>query len=937
MSIYKDTIFLPQTAFPMKGDLAKREPDLVHYWRHIDLYKKLRTQSASRQKFILHSGPPYANGHFHIGHAFNTILKDVVTKSYQMKGYDAPFVPGWDCHGLPIEWKIEEKYQTKKIAKDSVPILEFRAECRAFAEHWISVQKEETRRVGIIADYDTPYVTMDFKSEAAIEEELFKFLDNGGLVRGFKPVMWSVVEKTALADAEVEYQDRKSPAIHVGFPLIKTSIRGAEGARVVIWTTTPWSLPGNRAVAYGADIDYVLLLPKTWGDESVSKSATPLIVAETLLESFVSATHLSSYEILKKFKGTALEGSVAAHPLRGQGYDFDVPLLPGSHVTTDAGTGLVHTAPGHGLEDFELSKLFDLEVPPTIDEAGVFYAQVPLFAGSHVFKANPLVLEALRTQDQLLGHAELLHSYPHSWRSKSPLIYRATPQWFISMEQNDLRAQCLKGIDTVRWYPKQSRNRMHAMVEGAPDWCISRQRAWGVPIALFIHKETGEVLRDKTVEARILKAMEEHGSDVWYEDKAAERFLHPEYDANDYAQVQDILDVWFDAGATQNFVLEARPELAFPADLYLEGSDQHRGWFQKSLFLGCAHRGIPPFKGVLTHGFVVDGQGRKMSKSLNNGVSPEEVWNKNGAEILRLWVVSCDYTDDLRIGPDILKHQEDVYRRYRNTLRYLLGALCDHDSAKESIAYQDMPALERWVLHRLSLLQEAHEAAVDNLDFQGFYTQLHSFCATELSAFYFDIRKDTLYCDAPSSVTRRSARTVMHHIFESLCLWLAPVLSFTAEEAWRTRYQGEVSIHLRSFQEIPPLWRDDALAEHMEKRRKERRLITGALEEARAKGVFGSSLQAHVDLYDPEHTTDIKTDYAELSIVSSMQIHHSAVPSSAFQLADAPGLGVVVTIAAGKKCERCWKVLEEVTESASTDLCKRCDDAVLASKREQTA
>ncbi|MGN6670888.1 MAG: isoleucine--tRNA ligase [Candidatus Nucleicultricaceae bacterium] len=927
MSAYKDTIFLPKTAFPMKGDLAKREPGLVDYWKTIDLYKKLRKKEGAK-KFILHSGPPYANGHFHIGHAFNLILKDMVTKSYQMMGYDAPLVPGWDCHGLPIEWKIEEKYQKQKIAKESVPILEFRAECRAFASHWIGIQREETRRVGVIADFDHPYVTMDYKAEASITKELFKFLHNGGLVRGFKPVMWSVVEKTALADAEVEYHDRKSPAIYVAFPLVKSALKDVDGAKVVIWTTTPWSIPGNRAVAYGPDIDYVLVETQEWDEGSATKGVHKLIVAKVLLEQFARSIHLTGYKVLNTFKGESLKDSIAAHPLKGEGYDFDVPLYPGEHVTTDAGTGLVHTAPGHGLEDFELCKIHGIEVPATVDEAGVFYETVPVFAGEHVFKVNPHVIERIASHDLLLGQSELLHSYPHSWRSKSPLIYRATPQWFISMDVNHLRAASLSGIDQVTWYPKQSRNRIYSMVEQAPDWCISRQRAWGVPIAIFINKKNGDVLKDPKVEERILKAIEAEGSDVWFNDDAPQRFLAPDYNPEDYTAVQDILDVWFDAGSTQAFVLEDRAELGFPADLYVEGSDQHRGWFQKSLFLGCAHRDTPPFKAVLTHGFVVDGQGRKMSKSLNNGVSPEDICNKLGAEILRLWVAGCDYTDDLRIGNEILKHQEDVYRRYRNTLRYLLGALCDYDPALEMISYEALPDLEKWVLHRLYLLDEEHKRSISALDFQSFYTQLHAFCATELSAFYFDIRKDSLYCDGVEAPSRRSARYVLDQIFNCLTHWLAPLLSFTAEEAWRSRYPEDESIHLRTFPTIPDAWRNDAIESTFEVIRKQRRVVTGALEEARAKGVIGSSLQAHVVLYDPNNALKSGVDYAELSIVSSLNISEQAIPDSAFQMDEMPGLGVLVSVAEGAKCERCWKVLEEVVTSSSEDLCVRCDGVV---------
>lgn len=922
---YKNTVFLPKTDFAMKANLAKREPDFLKYWKTIDLYACLRRQSKDRKKFILHFGPPYANGHIHIGHALTETLKDIVNKTYQMLGYDAPMVPGWDCHGLPIEWKIEESYRDAGLNKDDVDLLEFRAECRAFAAKWIDVQREEFKRLGIVADWDNPYSTMDFKTEARIIEQLGDFLLNGSLYRGQKPVMWSVVEKTALAEAEVEYKDHTSDSIYVSFPVIETSLPILRNAVAVIWTTTPWTLPGNRAIAYGEDINYTVV--------KSNKHDHAFIIATPLVESVLAHLEIETYQTLGTLNGKSLSGTVCAHPLKGHGYDFPVPFLAGEHVTTEAGTGLVHTAPGHGLEDFEVGQKHGLEVPALVADDGRYYDHVPLFAGLHIFKANAKVMEAIKEAGCLLHATKLVHSYPHSWRSKAPLIYRTTAQWFVSMETTDLRAKALTAIEQVSWFPTQGKNRIRSMVEGRPDWCLSRQRAWGTPMTLFVHKQTGEVLRDREVHARIVDAVMNEGGDTWYTSEAS-RFLGPKYHPDSYEKITDILDVWFDSGCTHEFVLKDRPELSWPADLYLEGSDQHRGWFQTSLLEACGTIGKAPYRQVLTHGFTLDEKGRKMSKSQGNTIAPTQVIDAMGADILRLWVVSVDYTEDHRIGTEILKYQEDVYRRLRNTLRYLLGSL-EGFTPTERVDAKDMPNLEQWVLHRLAELDISLRKSAETFDFMNFYADLHNFCAVDLSAFYFDLRKDCLYCDAPSSLKRRAVRTVMDHIFTCLTHWLAPVLSFTTEEAWLSRYgEGTSSIHLQVFPDIPLTWNNVSLADQWQIIRDVRRVITGALEVERAAKTIGSSLQANVAIYVPLEIAEVlkalgmkDPELAKLSITSEANLIIAQPPAGAFVLEDVMNVGVVVNIASGQKCDRCWKVLEEVGR-VHADLCKRCMDVV---------
>ena len=935
---YRPTVFLPKTDFPMRGGLPTLEPRLVERWRSMGLYKKLREVSHGREKFVLHDGPPYANGEIHLGHALNKILKDVINRAQQMLGKDAPYVPGWDCHGLPIEWIVEEKYRARGLSKDSVPIEQFRRECRDFAEGWVEKQSEEFQRLGVIGDWDNPYTTMAFSAEAQIVREIGEFLCNGGLYKGAKPVLWSVVEQTALAEAEVEYHDHRSTTVWVRFPMERASHPALNGASAVIWTTTPWTLPGNRAIAYSADLEYAVIRVDAIRDGSRARAGETLLVAAALIEEFAGKAGIAAHTVVAALSGAALAGTVARHPLHGQGYDFAVPLLAAEFVEADQGTGLVHIAPGHGADDWELGQANGLPVPDTVGPDGVYLAGVPLFAGKSVYKpdgkpgdANGAVIAAIEAAGGLLARGTLVHSYPHSWRSKAPLIFRNTPQWFISMSANGLREKALKAIDETSWVPPQGRNRIAAMIEGKPDWCVSRQRTWGVPIPVFVNKKTGEPLRDAAVIERVATAVEREGADVWYRAEAAQ-FLGNAYDPEEWDKVVDIIEVWFDSGSTHAFVLEQRPELKWPASLYLEGSDQHRGWFNSSLIESCGTRGRAPYEAVLTRGFVLDEDGRKMSKSLGNVIAPQDVMNQSGADILRLWVVASDYAEDLRIGPEILKHHGDVYRRLRNTLRYLLGALGGFSPA-ERVAPETMPELERWVLHRLIELDGVVRRSVEDYDFHDMFTALHNFCAVDLSAFYFDIRKDRLYCDANDDSPRRATRTVMDAVFDSLVRWLAPILCFTAEEAWLTRH-GDVpgrSVHLELYPEVPAAWRDEALGARWAQLRDVRRVVTGALELERAAKRIGSSLQAAVELYVPQQTLDLLrgVDLAELCITSAGTVKAGAPPEGAFTLPDVAGVGVVVGIAPGERCERCWRVLPEVgTVPGHADLCRRCADVL---------
>ncbi len=945
---YRDTVFLPKTSFAMKAGLPQREPELLKRWESIDLYRTLREQSAGRPKYVLHDGPPYANGHLHIGHALNKILKDIVTRSRQMQGFDSNYVPGWDCHGLPIEWKIEEQYREKGKNKDEVPVNDFRKECRAFAEHWINVQREEFKRLGVTGDWDNPYLTMNFRAEALIANELLKFASSGQLYRGSKPVMWSVVEKTALAEAEVEYQDYQSDTIFVKFPVRAAARDGAQmsgldDASVIIWTTTPWTIPGNRAISFSSKISYGLYCVTAAPEGNWAKVGDKYILADRLAEEVMKAAKVESFERVAEVNPANL---VCSHPLAHLGYSFAVPLLDGDHVTDDTGTGFVHTAPGHGADDYVIwmqqahLKGVDTTIPFTVDADGFFTKDAPGFTGKRVITdkgekgdANDAVIRALTDAGALISRGRLKHQYPHSWRSKKPIIFRNTPQWFISMSSHGLRDIALKAIDETKFFPPGGQNRLRAMIEQRPDWVISRQRAWGVPIAVFVNRETGEILNDPKVNQRIVDAFSEEGADAWFAEGAAQRFLGNDRSILEWEQVRDILDVWFDSGSTHAFVLEQRPDLKWPADLYLEGSDQHRGWFHSSLLEACGTRGRAPYDAVLTHGFVVAEDGRKMSKSLGNIVTPQEVIKQSGADILRLWVASADYAEDLRLGPEILKTNIEAYRKLRNTMRYILGAVDDLQDW-ELVPAKDMPELERYILHRLHELEGQVRQAYEVFDYKRLFALLTNFMTVDLSAFYFDIRKDSLYCDAWSSTRRRACRTVMDQLFHCLVTWWAPVLAFTMDEVWLSRFPGEgSSVHLMQFARCPDDWADPDLAAKWDKIREVRSVVTGALEiERQVKKTIGSALEAAPDVYvsNPELLAALDgVDLAEISITSGAKLIAGEGPADAFRLDAVKGVAVVFKPAEGQRCARSWKITPEVgSDPQFPDITPRDAEAV---------
>ncbi|MEM6616518.1 MAG: isoleucine--tRNA ligase [Pseudomonadota bacterium] len=971
---YAATLYLPKTDFPMRAGLPKKEPEWITKWDGEGLYKKLREAAKDRPRYILHDGPPYANGHLHIGHALNKVLKDMVTRSKQMAGFDSNYVPGWDCHGLPIEWKVEEDLRKKGKSKDDVDTVTLRKMCREFAEHWIGVQAEEFRRLGVEGDFEKPYLTMSFEAEATIAEELMKFAMDGQLYRGSKPVMWSVVERTALAEAEVEYQDYESDTIWVKFP-VTNGAGDLKDVSVLIWTTTPWTIPGNRAISYSDRIAYGLYEVTEAENDFGPQAGEKFVVADALVESVTDQAKVAAKK-LRVVEAEELKTFECAHPLSSLGYDFKVPLIAGDHVTDDAGTGFVHTAPSHGREDFEAwmdhardlkARGIDTEIPFPVDDAGFYTKEAPGFEGARVIDdkgkkgdANKRVIQALIDNDALFARGRLKHTYPHSWRSKKPVIFRNTPQWFVYMDEpikpsearqaqsasadkaalaeasgeavtavseiegKTLRDLALQAIADTTFYPPAGQNRLRGMIENRPDWVLSRQRAWGVPITVFVHKETGDVLKDEAVNARIVSAFNEEGADAWFEPDAKARFLGNDHDPDAYDQVTDILDVWFDSGSTHAYVLEKRDDLRCHRErdggkdrvLYLEGSDQHRGWFHSSLLESCGTRGRAPYDDVLTHGFTMAEDGRKMSKSLNNQVFPQDMIKQYGADILRAWVASVDYAEDQRLGPEIIKTVVDSYRKLRNTLRWLLGSLGHFKPETDRVGVLEMPELERYMLHRLAELDGIVTKAYDEFDFQKVFSTLFNFATVDLSAFYFDIRKDALYCDAPSSVKRRSCLTVLDLTLDALVKWLAPLLPFTMEEVWSHRHgEGAQSIHLELFAKIPHEWRDDQLAARWATIRQIRRVVTGALEIERREKRIGSSLEAAPEIWIGDadlYKAVADVDWAEVAIASQAIVQHGAPEGAAFHLEDVHGVAVVPQMAAGKKCARSWRILPEV-------------------------
>ncbi|NDW53994.1 isoleucine--tRNA ligase [Aliiroseovarius sp. PrR006] len=959
---YKDTLTLPVTDFPMRAGLPKREPEWLARWEKIGVYDRLRETAGDREPFILHDGPPYANGHLHIGHALNKTIKDMIVRSHQMMGHDARYVPGWDCHGLPIEWKIEEQYRKKGKNKDDVDVVDFRQECRKFAEGWIDIQRDEFKRLGITGKWGNPYLTMDFHAERVIAEEFMKFLMNGTLYQGSKPVMWSPVEKTALAEAEIEYHDHKSHTIWVPF-----SFANAEGdlaeARVVIWTTTPWTIPSNKAVAYNNKIAYGLYRVDATEEESWTAAGQTYIFADALAEDALGKSRVTEFTRVRDVAADEMAGLICKHPFNGLDgadgfWDYDVPMIDGDHVTDDAGTGFVHTAPSHGADDYEafVARNWIDRMTHNVGEESEFLPHVPFFAGLQVFdrkgkegKANNAVIAKLVEAGGIIARGRVTHSYPHSWRSKAPIVFRNTPQWFASVDREvgdgqdemgkTIRERALNSIDQlVQWWPQTGRNRLYSMIEARPDWVLSRQRAWGVPLTCFTKKgllptDEGFLLRDPAVNARIAEAFEAEGADVWYAEGAKERFLGNDHNADEWEQVFDVLDVWFDSGSTHSFVLRDRED-GTPdgiADVYMEGTDQHRGWFHSSLLQACGTKGRAPYKNVVTHGFTLDEKGMKMSKSLGNTIVPEQVVKQYGADILRLWVAQTDYTVDQRIGPEILKGVADSYRRLRNTMRFMLGNLHEFDEA-ERVDVADMPELERWVLHRLAELDHVVRDGYRKFDFQGVFSAVFNFATVDLSSFYFDIRKDALYCDGADSLNRRAARTVLDILFHRLTTWLAPVLVFTMEDVWLERFPGdESSVHLVDFPDTPADWLDEPLAAKWAGIRQVRRVVTAALEIQRRDKVIGASLEAApvVHVRDEDVLGSLKSvNFADVSITSQIVLTNDPLPAEAFRVPEVEGVGVVFEKASGEKCQRCWKILPDVGSHDHAGTCGRCDDAL---------
>ncbi len=903
----KSNINLPKTAFSMKANLQNKEPGIIDYWEKINLYKKLRSDSNGKEKFILHDGPPYANGDIHMGTALNKILKDVIVKFHQMNGKDSVYVPGWDCHGLPIEWKIEEQYKKNKKNKNEVPVNEFRKECRDFAKKWIEVHKKQFKRLGVVGDWENYYSTMSFDAEAQIVRELGKFLKEGSLYRGYKPVLWSTVEKTALADAEVEYMNHKSDTIYAAFKIKKTQNEKLLNSDIIIWTTTPWTIPANRALAYNKNLKYILIKIEDSSDFKDKK----IIVAEALLKSLLEECNIKNFSKILTFSGKDFEGTICSHPFSKIGFDYDIPMLEANFVTTEQGSGIVHCAPSHGPDDFNLCLKNNIKAEETVDDDGKYTKHVPKFEGIHIFKANKIIIENLKEQKNLLSSGELIHSYPHSWRSKAPLVHRATPQWFISMESHGLRKKALKSIDETNFYPSKGKERLRSMIELRPDWCVSRQRVWGVPIPVFLSKKSSEVLVDDEITENIASIFEKEGADCWFEDDA-QRFLGKKYKSEDYQKMTDIVEVWFDSGSTHAYVLEKREDLKWPASMYLEGSDQHRGWFHSSLLESCGTRGRAPFESILSHGFVVDGKGLKMSKSLGNIISPEEILKKYGADILRIWVAASDYAEDLRIDYSILEQHAESYRKIRNTFRYILGNLNDsHEKIDfEKIDIKSFPELEQYMLHKIYGLNLLFEKNFEKYNFHTIYKELLNFCTTDLSAFYFDIRKDVLYCDSLESDKRKFTIKFLNIILEILLKWFAPVLSFTTEEIYSLlKIKESGSIHLEKFPKIPSKWNNKVINSKWTELIRIRDKCNSSIELKRASKEIGSSLEADLKIFLTEKLIEISKgiDFSELCITSGASINK-------IDQNNTEEINILTSKAEGKKCNVCWKIKKNKCE-----------------------
>jgi len=926
---YKNTLNLPTTKFPMKANLAKREPEQLKSWNDTGLYEQIRNISKGRELFILHDGPPYANGYIHIGTALNKILKDIIVRSKQMSGFDAVYVPGWDCHGLPIEHNVDKEIGDKK---KNLSMAQVRQLCRVYAEKFIDIQREEFKRLGVMGVWDDPYLTMNYVYEATIARECGKFAKDGSLFRSKKPIHWCYTCQTALAEAEIEYSDDSTPSIYVKFALkddLSSELPSLKGKDVfvIIWTTTPWTLPANLAIALHPDFEYVAV---DVGGGQV------YILARELVETCMQTFGIAEHSIIGEIDPKALESKRCLHPL----YQRDSQIILGSHVTLEAGTGCVHTAPGHGREDYEVGLQYGLDVYSPVDNKGCFTEDVEYFSGEFVFAANKNINAKLDEIGALVREEIFEHSYPHCWRCKKPVIFRATPQWFISMEKTGLRKKSLEAIDNVNWIPDWGRERIYGMIENRPDWCVSRQRAWGVPITVFYCAKCDALLLDEPIMQGVYKLFEEHGADIWFEKDVSALLPHDTQckacGSRHFIKETDILDVWFDSGVSHAAVLEQRSYLRWPADLYLEGSDQHRGWFHSALLTAVGTRGRAPYDAVLTHGFVVDADGRKMSKSIGNVISPSEVIEKYGTEILRLWVSAADYREDIRISDNILKQLTDAYRRIRNTSRFMLGNLYDFDPEKDVVDYGSMPEIDRFALHKLQLIVEKARAAYEAYEFHVIYHALYNYCTLDLSALYLDILKDRMYTSAPQSAERKSAQSVLYIVLETIARLMAPILPFTSDEIWQylpAKNGRESSIHLASLPEINPAFKDDALFQSWEFLLKIRSETTKALEEARAKKLIGHPLDASVTISAKGDVYDALQPYADklrpLLIVSQATLVKEEALNGALQSEEIEGMFIRVEPAPGEKCERCWVHDTSVgSHSDQATICDRCRHAL---------